>query len=151
MFFLPNSTKNEFVRSFFGRIRWYQKSFRNYLTFNQDRSQKKNLFRTLFIITTPPRTSAMYWMRSAWSDGWHCVTCVLAEPYRPWGWASLMGYGGLLTRKVTNKRLAIYCVLQDFITTYLTGTQGDLTPIFPTFSNPILNLNIYTNADLEST
>ena len=26
--------KNEFVRSFFGRIRGYQKSFRNYLTFN---------------------------------------------------------------------------------------------------------------------
>ena len=27
------SSKNEFVRSFFGRIRGYQKSFRNYLTF----------------------------------------------------------------------------------------------------------------------
>ena len=30
-------------------------------------------------------------------------------------------------------------------------TQGDLTPIFPTFSNPILNLNFYMNADLGST
>ena len=26
--------KNEFIRSFFGRIQGYQKSFRNYLTFN---------------------------------------------------------------------------------------------------------------------
>ena len=29
-------------------------------------------------------------------------------------------------------------------------TQGDLTQIFPTFSNPILNLNFYINADLDS-
>ena len=29
------SSKNEFVRSFFGRIRGYQKSFRNYLTFSK--------------------------------------------------------------------------------------------------------------------
>ena len=26
-------------------------------------------------------------------------------------------------------------------------TQGDFTPIFPTFSNPILNLNFYINSD----
>ena len=32
-----------------------------------------------------------------------------------------------------------------------TYTQGDLTPIFPTFSNPILNLNFYINADPGST
>ena len=30
-------------------------------------------------------------------------------------------------------------------------TQGDLTPNFPTFSNPILNLNFYINADPGST
>ena len=30
-------------------------------------------------------------------------------------------------------------------------TQGDLTQIFPTFSNPILNLNFYINADRKST
>ena len=30
---IRRSSKNEFVRSFFGRIRGYQKSFRNYLTF----------------------------------------------------------------------------------------------------------------------
>ena len=31
---IRRSSKNEFVRSFFGRIRGYQKSFRNYLTFS---------------------------------------------------------------------------------------------------------------------
>ena len=31
------------------------------------------------------------------------------------------------------------------------ATQGDLTQIFPTFSNPILNLNFYINADPKST
>ena len=30
---IRRSSKNEFVRLFFGRIRGYQKSFRNYLTF----------------------------------------------------------------------------------------------------------------------
>ena len=30
-------------------------------------------------------------------------------------------------------------------------TQGDLTQIFPTFSNQILNLNFYINADPKST
>ena len=30
-------------------------------------------------------------------------------------------------------------------------TQGDLTQFFPTFSNPILNLNFYINADPKST
>ena len=30
-------------------------------------------------------------------------------------------------------------------------TQGDLTQIFPTFSNPKLNLNFYMNGDLGST
>ena len=30
---IRRSSRNEFVRSFFGRIRGYQKSFRNYLTF----------------------------------------------------------------------------------------------------------------------
>ena len=29
---IPHSSKNEFVRSFFGRIWGYQKSFRNYIT-----------------------------------------------------------------------------------------------------------------------
>ena len=29
-------------------------------------------------------------------------------------------------------------------------TQGDLTQIFPTFSNPILNLNFYISADPKS-
>ena len=33
-FYYCQAKKNEFVRSFFGRIRGYQKSFRNYLTFN---------------------------------------------------------------------------------------------------------------------
>ena len=32
---IRRSSKNEFVRSFFGRIRGYQKSFRNYLTFSK--------------------------------------------------------------------------------------------------------------------
>ena len=31
---IRRSSENEFVRSFFGRIRGYQKSFRNYLTFS---------------------------------------------------------------------------------------------------------------------
>ena len=31
---IHRSSKNEFVHSFFGRIRGYQKSFRNYLTFS---------------------------------------------------------------------------------------------------------------------
>ena len=31
---IRSSSKNEFVRSFFGRIRGNQKSFRNYLTFS---------------------------------------------------------------------------------------------------------------------
>ena len=31
---IRRSSKNEFVHSFFGRIRGYQKSFRNYLTFS---------------------------------------------------------------------------------------------------------------------
>ena len=31
------------------------------------------------------------------------------------------------------------------------ATQGDLTQIFPTFSNPILNLNFYINVDPKST
>ena len=30
-----HSNKNEFIRSFFGRIQGYQKSFRNYLTFKK--------------------------------------------------------------------------------------------------------------------
>ena len=30
-------------------------------------------------------------------------------------------------------------------------TMGDLTPIFPTFSNLLLNLSFYTNADPKST
>ena len=30
-------------------------------------------------------------------------------------------------------------------------TQGDLTPIFPTFSNQILELNFYINMDPGST
>jgi hypothetical protein len=30
---IRRSSKNEFVRSIFGRIRGYQKSFRDYLTF----------------------------------------------------------------------------------------------------------------------
>ena len=29
-------------------------------------------------------------------------------------------------------------------------TMGDLTPIFPTFSNLLLNLSFYTNADPKS-
>ena len=33
----------------------------------------------------------------------------------------------------------------------VTPTLGDLTQIFPTFSNLILNLRFYTNADLKST
>ena len=32
---IRHSSKNEFVRSFFGRVRGYQKSFRNYLTFRK--------------------------------------------------------------------------------------------------------------------
>ena len=32
---IRRSSKNKFVCSFFGRIHGYQKSFRNYLTFNQ--------------------------------------------------------------------------------------------------------------------
>ena len=32
---IRRSSKNEFVHSFFGRIRGYPKSFRNHLTFNQ--------------------------------------------------------------------------------------------------------------------
>ena len=36
---IRRSSKNEFVRSFFGRIRGYQKSFRNYLTFSLHRSK----------------------------------------------------------------------------------------------------------------
>ena len=31
------------------------------------------------------------------------------------------------------------------------GTQGDLTPNFPTFAKPVLNLEFYMNADPEST
>ena len=46
--FLPNSTKNEFVRSFFGRIRGYQESFQNYLTFNY--SRKRHFLTVLCII-----------------------------------------------------------------------------------------------------
>ena len=40
-------------------------------------------------------------------------------------------------------------MLEDFCqkTVKTKGTQGDLTPIFPTFSNPILNLSFYINAD----
>ena len=30
-------------------------------------------------------------------------------------------------------------------------TQGDLTPNFPTFAKPVLNLEFYMNADPEST
>ena len=40
---IRRSSKNEFVRLFFGRIRGYQKSFRHYLTFrggNYSRVQK---------------------------------------------------------------------------------------------------------------
>ena len=37
-------SKNEFVRSFFGRIRGYQKSFRNYLTFTKVQLILKWLF-----------------------------------------------------------------------------------------------------------
>ena len=35
---IRRSSKNEFFRSFFGRIRGYQESFRNYLTFSKMRS-----------------------------------------------------------------------------------------------------------------
>ena len=39
---IQRNSKNEFVRSFFGRIRGYQKSFRNYLTFNN--AKKLSIF-----------------------------------------------------------------------------------------------------------
>ena len=44
---IRRSSKNEFVCSFFGRIRGYQKSFRNYLTFRQ--SEGKNLAMKIFL------------------------------------------------------------------------------------------------------
>ena len=43
--------KNEFVRSFFGRIRGYQKSFRNYLTFSHWVGQTRHFFDKLPEIT----------------------------------------------------------------------------------------------------
>ena len=41
---IRSSSKNEFVRSFFGRIRKYQKSFRNFLTFRDSKSTKKTIW-----------------------------------------------------------------------------------------------------------
>ena len=43
---IRHSSKNEFVRSFFGRIRGYQKSFRNYLTFSHTRGNKTSKTRS---------------------------------------------------------------------------------------------------------
>ena len=37
---IRRSSKNEFIRSFFGRIRGCQKSFRNYLTFRRTKFQE---------------------------------------------------------------------------------------------------------------
>ena len=41
---IRRSNKNEFVRSFLGRIRGYQKSFRNYVTFNFGSILQKTYF-----------------------------------------------------------------------------------------------------------
>ena len=47
---IRRSSKNEFVRLFFGRIRGYQKSFRNYLTFISTHFGTVSLMEMLFII-----------------------------------------------------------------------------------------------------
>ena len=43
------SSKNEFLHSFFGRIRGYQKSFRNYLTFNLEKKNREHFQRKILI------------------------------------------------------------------------------------------------------
>ena len=56
---IHRSSKNEFVRSFFGRIRGYQKSFRNYLTFSSMYWSFLNLFSL---------KRALVWLKSAPSN-----------------------------------------------------------------------------------
>ena len=41
--------------------------------------------------------------------------------------------------------------IHDYINFRYSITQGDLTPIFPTFAKPNLNLDFYMNADSGST
>ena len=48
------------------------------------------------------------------------------------------------------KGFSVLC-LRAGLFAYFPCTQGDLTPNFPTFSNPTLNLNFYINTDQGST
>ena len=47
---IRRSSKNEFVRSFFGRIREYQKSFWDYLTFRNEKWDEQNKSALIFLI-----------------------------------------------------------------------------------------------------